>query len=83
MSAVILQFPRHLHHGGDERVHHHPHRGAHRPFNRVHVLPGDLDWNEWWAIAGSFGWLHGSRAAAIDDAVGLACDYGLPVSIDQ
>jgi hypothetical protein len=49
----------------------------------VHVLQGDRDWHEWWAIAGSFGWLHGSWAAAIDDAVGLASDYGLPVSIDQ
>lgn len=53
------------------------------PFDRVHVLPGDLAWGEWWTIAGSAAWLHGSWSAAINDAVKVAAGFGLPISIDH
>lgn len=46
------------------------------PFVRIHVLPGDLEWHEWWTIAGSHGWLHGSWRDAVNDAVAYATAYG-------
>ena len=77
MTAIILQFPRH-------RCRLYRQRPPGRcPFNTVRVLRGDREWNEWWTIAGSFGWLHGSWRDAVNEAVELAADYGLPISLDQ
>jgi len=75
MSAQIIQFPR-------------PYRtrssACRRPFDRIHVLPGDRAWSEWWTIAGSHGWLHASFADAVNDAAAYAADYGpLPIEIDR
>jgi hypothetical protein len=73
MTAVILRFP-------IERVLAR-HRAEPRPrFDRVRVLPGDD--GEHWAIAGSFGWLHATWAEAVNDAVGLASDYGISVAVE-
>jgi hypothetical protein len=46
----------------------------------VHVLRGED--GEHWAIAGSAGWLHGSWAAAVDDAVDVAAGFGVPIGVE-
>jgi hypothetical protein len=33
----------------------------------------------WWAIAGSHGWLHGTREHALDTAKWLSENLGLPI----
>jgi hypothetical protein len=72
MTAIIIQFPRPYRHRPPERC----------PFDRVRVMPCG-DYGEVLVVANAQGWLHGSWASAVDDAVELAADYGLAVSLDQ
>jgi hypothetical protein len=70
MSAIIIQFPR-------------PYRRSdRRPFDVVHVIRGDVQWSEWWTIAGSFGWLHTSFGDAVNDAFEEAARIGVPIAVE-
>ena len=69
MSARIIPFPVR-------------HREPRVPSDAVRIVQGDPIWSEWWVVAGSNGWLHGSLTAAFDDAAELAGDLGgVPISL--
>lgn len=47
--------------------------------NVIWLMPSRDDPGAWLVLHGSYGWLHGSSAAADDDAAWLSANTGLPI----